>query len=346
MNSLDGVRDITDSYDLGDKEFHVVVNEEAASSAYLSIGQIASSVRNVFEGIVATSIKPTKAEEEIDVRVRLQEDQRNRINIFDDLVITNKFGNLIPLKTIALIKEAQGLRSVRHLDGKRFVSVSAEVDNKKITSVKANSLLKNKFKNISIDNPGYTIRYGGEEEETQKSMRSLVSAFLLAFLLIFLILATQFNSLVQPFVVMLTIPFGLIGVVFAFLIHREPLSFLALLGVIGLTGIVVNDSIVLMDFINKLRARGVSRRDSIIQAGKLRFRPVILTTLTTVAGIGTVAYGIGGRDPFLQPMALAITWGLIFATALTLIIIPCFYAIVDDATERIVHRPRSIQKTQ
>ncbi|MBU0549547.1 MAG: efflux RND transporter permease subunit, partial [Candidatus Omnitrophica bacterium] len=344
LQSLEGVLDATSSYDLGDKELNVVVDEEAASSTYLTIGQIASSVRNAFAGTIATSIKPTKAEEEIDVRVRLPDYQRNELAIFDNLVIANKFGKLIPLKSVALIQETQGLRSVRHLEGKRFVSISADVDDKKMTSSRANSLIKNRFKNISLDNPGYTLRYGGEEEETQKSMRSLFQAFLLAFLLIFLILATQFNSLVQPFVVMLTIPFGLIGVIFAFLIHREPLSFLAILGIIGLSGIVVNDSIVLMDFINKLRSQGVPRRESIIQAGKLRFRPVILTTITTVAGIITVAYGIGGKDPFLQPMALAITWGLIFATGLTLVIIPCIYAIVDDITEKFAHHP-TVSKT-
>ena len=143
---------------------------------------------------------------------------------------------------------------------------------------------------------------------------------------------------------MLTIPLGLIGVIFALLIHHEPISFFVLLGIVGLAGIVVNNSIVLMHFINKLHTQGASRRDAIIQAGRLRFRPVILTTLTTVAGISTVAYGIGGRDPFLQPMGLTITWGLIFATGLTLIIIPCVYAIVDDLTEKILHHPMIIRK--
>jgi len=339
LGTLEGVRDITDSYELGDKEFHVVVNEKAAASAYLSIGQIASSIRNAFEGLVATSIKPTKAEEEIDVRVRLPAYQRGKKNIFDEIVIRNRYGKLIPFNTIASIKETQGLRSVKHLDGKRYVSVSAEVDNEKITSAEANKLLKNEFKNVSIDYPGYIIRYGGEEEETRKSMKSLYQAFILALFLIFLILATQFNSLIQPFVVMLTIPFGLIGVIFGLLIHNLPISFLALLGVVGLMGIVVNDSIVFMDFINKLRSKGTSRRESIVQAGRLRFRPVMLTTLTTVAGIGTVAYGIGGKDPFLVPMALSITWGLIFATSLTLIIIPCIYSIVDDIKMKIVGHP-------
>ena len=166
-------------------------------------------------------------------------------------------------------------------------------------------------------------------------MNSLLIAFLFAFFLIFVILATQFNSLIQPFVVMLGIPFAVIGVVFALLLHNETIGFFVVLGLVGLTGIVVNDSIVLMDFINKLRREGVPRRQSIIEAGKLRLRPVILTTITTVLGISTVAYGIGGKDPFLQPMALTIAWGLVFATVLTLIVIPCIYAIIDDLTLRL-----------
>ena len=273
----------------------------------------------------------------MDGRVRLKEDQRNTRGIFDDLIIENSRGNLIPLKTVAQIKEAQGLRSIRHLDGKRSIAVSAEVDNKAITSKKANSLLRAEFKNIAKEFPGYSIKYGGEEKETRESMKSLIIAFVLAFMLIFLILATQFNSLIQPLVVMLAIPFGLIGVIFALLLHGEPLSFLGILGVVGLTGIVVNDSIVLMDFINKLRRGGLPRKESIVRACVLRFRPIMITTITTVAGISTVAYGIGGLDPFLRPMAITISWGLAFATGLTLVVIPCVYAVVDDLTAKFAH---------
>ncbi|MBU1852523.1 MAG: efflux RND transporter permease subunit, partial [Candidatus Omnitrophica bacterium] len=156
-----------------------------------------------------------------------------------------------------------------------------------------------------------------------------------AFLIIYLILSSSFKSIVQPLIIMFAIPFGLIGVVIAFLIHGIPLSFMAIMGIIGLNGIVVNDSIVLVDFINKLRREGISRRDSIVKAGQMRIRPVILTTITTVGGLSTVAYGIGGKDPFLVPMALSICWGLLFATALTLIVIPCIYSIVDDITLKI-----------
>ncbi len=339
LGTLAGVSDITDSYDLGNRELRVIVDKEAAARASLSVGQIASGIRNALEGGVATTIKRSKAEEEIKVLVRLPKAQRDKQEIFNTLFIPNSRGNLVPLKKIAHIEQHQGLRTITHLDGKRYLQVAAGVDNRKMTSQKVNDLLGKKFRGISQEYPGYSIRFGGEEEERRKSLRSLFVAFGIALLFIFMVLATEFNSLVQPFVVLLTIPFALIGVVAALLIHGEPISILSLIGIVGLSGIVVNDSIVLVDFINKLRQQGVSRRNSIVQAGILRFRPVLLTTLTTVAGLSTVAYGIGGFDPFLRPMALTIAWGLAFATGLTLIVMPCFYAIIDDITVKIVSHP-------
>jgi multidrug efflux pump subunit AcrB len=338
VKSLKGVKDVTDSYNLGNKELQVVVNKDMAAKASLTINQIASSMRNAIDGGVATAIKPTKAEEEIEVLVRFPSKNRDTLTVFNTLLVPNKFGDLVPLNKVARIEGSQGLRVRAHLDGKRFISVSAEVDNKNITSAKANSLVENEFKDITDKYPGYSLRFGGEQEETTRSIRSLLMAFWIALLMIFLILATQFNSLVQPFIVMLTIPFGMIGVIIAFLLHGEPLSFFAILGVVGLTGVVVNDSIVYVDFINRLRKEGLDRKHSIIQGGKLRLRPVILTTVTTIAGLSTVAYGIGGSDPFLKPMALAITWGLFFSTALTLIVMPCIYSILDDIVLKVRHR--------
>ena len=200
--------------------------------------------------------------------------------------------------------------------------------------------MRKKFRNLEAEFPGYTLNYSGQNKETMLSLFSLLRAFVIAVLIIFLILATLFKSLLQPFIVMLTIPFALIGVVFAFIIHFEPLSFLALLGLVGLCGIVVNDSIVLVDFINRLRRdnKNAPLIQIIKQAGQLRFRPVILTTITTVAGLGTVAYGIGGSDPFLKPMALAISWGLLFATFLTLIVIPCVYLISEDIRNKFLRK--------
>ena len=332
LHTLKGVSSITDSYDLGDKEINVIVDENKAAQNYLTNSDIAFAIRCAFSGAVATTIKRSKAEKEIKVLVRLPKGQRNNINVFDKIVVRNRFDDIVPLKAVAKIEYSRSLRSIKHLNGKRFISVTADVDNRNMTSMKVNQLLKSKFRNLGLKYPGYTLHFSGENKETMESLISLFKAFCVAVLIIYLILATLFGSLLYPFIVMLTIPFALIGVVIAFVIHSEPISFLALLGFVGLCGVVVNDSIVLVDFVNKLRKenRDMPLPDILKQAGAMRLRPVILTTVTTVAGLGTVAYGIGGMDPFLRPMALAISWGLLFATFLTLIVIPCVYLAADD----------------
>lgn len=332
LQNLKGVSDVTSDYELGRGEIRVIIDEDKASRAFLSIREIAASIRNAFKGGVATSIKPVKAEEEIDVVVRFPKEYRQKRVAFDKIVVPNKFGNLISLNKIAHLEDKVSVARIRHLDGKRVVTVRADVDNKNMTSAKANSLLEKQFRDISKQYPGYRIGYGGEQEENVQSINSFKRAFGLAAFLIFLILAANFNSLSQPAIVMTAIPFGIIGVIWAFFFHRLPLGFFMLMGSIGLAGIVVNDSIVLVDFINKLRIKGVERRRSIIEAGQLRLRPVLLTTITTSLGLTPTAYGWGGGDPFLRPMALTIVWGIICATALTLVVIPCIYAIIDDFT--------------
>ncbi len=236
-----------------------------------------------------------------------------------------------------------GTTTIHHLDGKRVVTASSNIDTDKVTSVKINKMLREKFRNIRDKYFGYSVKYGGEQEESMKSLVSLLKAFFYAFLIIYLILASFFRSLIQPFIVMLAIPFGIIGVVIAFIAHGMPMSFLAILGIVGLNGIVVNDSIVLVSFINRLRRQGINRHDSIIKAGQIRLRPVILTTVTTAGGLSTVAYGLGGKDPFLVPMALSICWGIAFATILTLVVIPCVYSIIDDISIKLTHHSSMIR---
>ncbi len=338
LKEIKGAQDVVDDHEPGKGEIRIVVDEDSAAKAFLTPGAIARTVRNAFEGGTATSIKPTKAEEEIDVVVRFPEKYRNSMEAFEKLLIPNTRDNLVPLKRVARIEKLSGVSAIRHLDGKRALTILGDVNEEVATSRMINSDLARRFRDIPSRYPGYSVKYGGEEEETQRSVRNLARAFLLALLLIFLILATTFRSLMQPFVVLLAIPFGIIGVIFSFLIHGEPFGFMALLGTVGLAGVVVNDSIVLVNFINKLRLQGKSRMESLIEGGRLRLRPVILTTVTTVGGLTPLAYGIGGGDPFLEPAALAIVWGLAFATVLTLLFIPCVYAIFDDLTLRIMHR--------
>ncbi len=329
LRKIRGVRDIRDDYELGQEELVVDVNEKAAAKSFLTVAQIAAAVRRAFEGEVATTIKMTE-DEDIDVRVRFPEHLRRRIDSLKLIKVLNSRGNLVPLASVASFRKSRGMAFYRHVDRERSITVTADVDESITTSVEVNSRMIPFCRSLVRDLPDTRVKFGGEEEKTRESLQSLFRAFGIAFLLVFTILVATFRSVVQPLVILLAVPFGLIGVVLAFYFHGWPLTFLALMGVVGLTGVVVNDSIILVDFINQSRRRGMPRRQSIVEAGHTRLRPVLLTTITTVVGLLPVAYGIGGGDPFLKPMALSITYGLAFATTLTLIAIPCIYAIIDD----------------
>ena len=329
LAEVPAVRDIDDSYQVGSSEIVISVNEDKARANYLTNSQIALTVRTALAGSVSTTIKPRVAEEEIRVMVRLPKEQRDDPLVFDKLLVENSRGQLVQLSKVITISKGKGMRSIKHLDGKRSISVTAGVDKTKSSTMKVNAQLKKTLKFIEDQYPTYSLTFEGEDKENMKSMRSLMVAFGIATLLIFVILATLFRSLIQPFIVMAPIPFALIGVVIAFFLHGRVLSFLAILGYIGLEGVVVNDSIVLVDFINK-HVKNRSLFDAVVEAGKTRLRPVLITTVTTCCGLATVAYGIGGSDPILKPMALAMCWGLFFATFLTLLVIPCLYMVVDD----------------
>ncbi|MBN1493310.1 MAG: efflux RND transporter permease subunit [Candidatus Omnitrophica bacterium] len=335
LASIKGVKDIDDDYNVGKNELRIIVDEKQAAKAFLTYSKIARAVNAAFAGGIATTIKTTS--DEIDVRIKFREQEQKDIKTFDEILIQNSRGNLIPFNQVARVEEYPGLATIKHLDKKRVLTVTADINDDITTSLEVNEALKKLYEPIKEKNPDITVIFGGEQEDTEESMQSLGRAFILAAFLIFLILATTFQSLMQPLIVMLAIPFGLVGVILTFYVHGRPLSFMCMLGVIGLSGIVVNDSIVLIEFINKLRQQGVAAHESIVEACKLRLRPVILTTVTTVLGLLPTAYGWGGNDPFIKPMALAMAWGLFFATATTLIIIPCVTAIVDDVRKKIGH---------
>lgn len=334
LQKLTGTSDVKDDYEAGKDEWRVLVDSDKARKAYLTVRDIAGTVRNAIEGKVATTIQ--EADEEIDVLVRYPEAHRNSREVFDNLYVPNRLGNLIPVDKVARFETVSGIRSIKRLDRKRMIQVTGNVDEDVLSALEVKQAVETAWtKKLHHNYPDVILVYGGEQEETQKSLSGFFSAFILALFLIFIILAYNFNSILQPLVVMLAIPFGLVGVIFAFYLHGKPLSFMALLGMIGLSGVVVNDSIILVDFINTHLKKGWSRAHAVFGAGRLRLRPVLLTSISTVLGLMPVAYGIGGGDPFVMPMALAIGWGLFFATALTLLVIPCVYMIMADLATKL-----------
>jgi multidrug efflux pump subunit AcrB len=330
LTKVEGVTDIGDDFVDGKDEVRVYVDESLASFAGVSVFQIATAINTAYQGTVATKIKRT--DEEVDVRVRFPIHFRNALDSLKSIFVNNMAGNLIPVSKLIRYERSPGRASINHLDGKRLITVAANLDESVTTSRAANAKAIQLAKGIIERYPGYTVRFSGENKDTEESMASLGRAFMVGLLIIFMILASLFRSLLQPIIVMSAIPFAFIGVIIAFLFHGEYFSFLAFLGIIGLAGVVVNDSIVLVDCANQLKLDNPEMPiyERLIETGSIRLRAVILTTVTTVLGLLPTAYGIGGKDPFLVPMALAFGWGLMFASVITLIVVPVFYMILHD----------------
>ncbi len=328
--TIKGLKDVKDNFEEGKDELRLVVNEKIAAITGITVYDVAATVRSCYEGTVATTIK--KTDEEIDIRVIFPESLRENLASLQRIKIANRMGNLIPLSTVARFTPSTGISLINRKDWRRTISVTAEIDEKApdVTSVAVNADLMEKFADISERYTGYTVNYEGEFKDTQESIRDLSRSFLIAFIIIYIILVSIFRSLVHPVIIISVIPLTFIGIVWTFFFHGLPLSFLALMGVVGLTGVVVNDSIVLVDFIKKARRNGLSPAEATIQAGATRLRAVFLTTITTFLGLIPTAYGIGGYDPFLKPMALSLSWGLAFGTVITLIGTPVFYNIFAD----------------
>ena len=330
---MDGVKDVHDDLELGKGEIRIHIDREKAAIYGLTNNQIALAVKGAFEGLEATTYRT--GGEEVDVIVKFQEANRRGIADFERIKLRTPQGDLIPFYNVADVKVERGYAQIIRRDFERTVMVKADVDSAVTKSTTVNRIIEDKIPELEARYPGVQVKLGGEYEKTQESFSSLTRSFTIAIFLIYLILATQFQSFTQPLVIMLTVPFSFIGVVLGLLVMGYPFSLVAFIGVVALAGIVVNDSLVLIDFINKTRRKGATRWRAIIQSGKIRMRPILLTTITTVLGLLPMGLGIGGKSRVWGPMANTIIWGLSFATILTLFFIPAFYAIMDDLVRRL-----------
>jgi len=331
LRKHNGVSNIEDNQGEGKKRLIISFDYNLLSRLGLDPLNVSTIIRAAFEGSVVTSLKWEG--EDVDYRIILNKESREDIKTLTSLTIQNlksltiqnKYGKLIPLGKFIKLEEADDIMMINHYDGDKSITVYSDLDTKVITSPKMNKLIREEFEPKIKDYPGMEVVYGGEEQDTQESMNSLFLAFILAIVGVYFILVILFNSFSQPILVMLTIPFGFSGVVFAFFIHQIPFSFVAMIGMIGLTGVVVNDSLVMITFLNNERKKNGISIHGLAKAAKHRLRPIVLTTSTTAAGLFPSAYGFGGDNPFIIPMIMAIAWGLVFATVITLILIPSLY---------------------
>jgi len=335
LEGVKGVHSIESGLQEGDPEIHIVLNRELAAYAQVDMATVATHIRAAFDGLVVSTLK--KGKEEVDVTLRYPETAERHVSTLENLQIPNKMGGLVPLNKIASFEERSGLASVRHKKGTRVINVSAEVRPDEITSAEVNAMVeKRKGEWLGKDSDVVQYRLGGEQERTEESVRGLVFSFIFALFGIFIILAIQFNRLGYPFLVMLAIPFGMIGIVVGLFLHGQPISFMSLMGFVALTGVVVNSSLVLAVFIQRLLHEGVPWFEAIVTGGKRRLRAVLLTAITTVVGLLPTAYGWGGHDPFVAPMALALSWGLMFSTIITLFSVPAALGVALDLKRSVL----------
>ncbi len=329
LGELAGVKDISRDDKTGKDQVEIKIDYDKLARLGLTVADVAQNVRIAYDGEVVTSVR--YGDEDVDFRVIIEEKARHRLSYLNKLLIPNRQGRLIPLEEIAYLKSGPGKSDFRHLDGERTITIEADIEQNRTTPLEVNQAVMSHF-DLDRDWPGLRIGLGGEIFETEKSMAGLLRTMIIAVVGIYFLLVLLFNSLIQPFLVMVAIPFGIIGVIFAFAFHGEPFSFLAMMGIIGLCGVVVNDSLVLVSHINELKKqkRDESMRDIIAEGTANRLRAIVLTTITTVAALLPLAYGLGGTALFMAPMALALGWGLVFSTPLTLVLIPCLYMIGHD----------------
>jgi multidrug efflux pump subunit AcrB len=334
LRGMSGVTDIVDAREGGKEERRLVLDPHASSFAGVSVAAAARQLLFTVDGGEATVIRRPDENDEIRVRVRLQEDQRSRAEDWLGVDVPNAQGRSVRLGRVARIDHRRGAPYLERFNFRPCVNLTADVDGARLTSREANRTIQKAFASAAADFPGVELVYGGEEEQTQKSLSSLWRAFLVALFLDFVILAAVFRSYFQPFLILLTIPIGLLGVIYALLIHGHPVSFMALLGVVAMTGVVVNNGIVLVNFINQKRTEGLSVVDAAVEGAVVRLRPIWASSLTTLLGLFPSAYGWGGHEPFVAPMALALAWGLTIAMPMTLFLMPTAYVAADDLSQR------------
>lgn len=322
--SLDGVDNINRDDDPGKSRVEVVLDYEQMSRLKIDFMVLRTYLKTAFTGIDITNMR--QGQSNVNFRVYLG-DNRDPDSLIKLLKINNSNGRLVPLTKFIKIREIPGEPNFNHFDGQRSVTISAGVDDELITS---QGVVAKVIKQLDLSNnfPSIRMLNTGGANETMKSMENFQKAFIVAIFGIFLLLALLFNSYSQPMLVISVIPFSAVGVIWAFFLHGEVLSFFSLLGGLALVGIIVNDSLVMVSHLNYLKHKFEDTMlpvDWVAQGARDRLRAVVLTTLTTLAGVMPLAYGIGGTDHLLMPMALSLGYGLLFGTLMTLILLPCLY---------------------
>ncbi len=326
-----GVFDISDSFLPGKKEMQLKL-KPAARTLGLTLDDLARQVRHAFYG--AEALRMQRGKDEIKVMVRYPESERKSIGFVEDMRIRTPGGDEIPFNQVAQVEIEQGYATIERAQRLRVIKITADVEPAIINANEVRMALRDTYlPRLKTLYPGLRYTIEGEGKEQQESLGDVIKGFAMALFGIYALLAIPFRSFTQPFVVMSAIPFGLVGAMIGHLIMGFNFSLLSLFGMVGLAGVVVNDSLILVYTANRMRREGKTAREAVTAAGSLRFRPILLTSLTTFAGLSPMLLERSVQAQFLIPMAISLGFGVLFGTLVTLLLIPCGYLILDD-----VHR--------
>ncbi|MEE9524018.1 MAG: efflux RND transporter permease subunit [Thermodesulfovibrionales bacterium] len=323
-----GVSDITDNFSRGKKELKIRLKPEARTIG-ITEEDLGRQIRGAFYGAEALRIQ--RGRNEVKVMVRYPEHSRKNLWDLESMRIRTPNGGEVPLNRAAYVSEGFGYSEINRTDRKRVINVTASVDdNVANTGEILADLNKGVLKELKEYYPGLILVMGGEQKESNESMESMRRGYFLALIGIYALLAIPFRSYSQPLLIMTAIPFGLVGAAFGHLIMGFNLSILSMFGLVALSGVVVNDSLLLIDKVNRNRRKGAGMFDAARDASKRRFRPIMLTSLTTFFGLSPMITETSVQAQFLIPMALSLGFGILFATGITLVLIPSLYLILED----------------
>lgn len=340
LRNQEGVIGEKDDYDEGQEEIRLGLNRAAIARTGLPPEQVATVIRSAFDGVEATEIRREKEDDAIAVIVKLEERfRRSDTDTLSKLYLTDQRGRLLPLPTMVEKSTTLGPRSIQHLGGRRTIAITADVNPDIITSQRASALLQEYLNGLLKEYPEVEYEFGGEEEDRRESLASLFKAMAVALLLIYIVLTALFRSYTAPLAIITVIPFALIGVLLTLILHHLPLSLLVLIGFAGLMGVVINNSILMIQSFKWHEERSETDTATDVADGSAqRFRPIFLTSFTTLFAVMPLGYGIGGREPFLEHMALTFGWGLFFCTMVTLFWTPAIYMVGVKIRQKMKRR--------
>ena len=325
--------DVKNSQEQGAPEVRIYFDQEKISKLGLTTRQVADQVVRKVRGEVAT--RYSLRDRKIDVLVRATERDRDSVDAVRRLIINPGSVNPVPLDAVARIEVTEGPSEIRRIDQERVAVISASLRSDLGTAVKVAQEIVNR----NILPPGTIAKVAGQSEDLDASFRSLALALALAVFMVYLVMASQFESLLHPFLILFTIPLALVGAIVSLWLTGTTLSIIVFIGLIMLVGIVVSNAIVLIDRVNQLRAEGMEKRQALSEGGRTRLRPIVMTTITTLFGFLPMAIGLGDGAELRQPLAITVIGGLIFSTLLTLLVIPVLYDLVDRRVA--FRRPRT-----